>query len=284
MTQFLLNGKTTDHVELSDRGLQYGDGFFTTIRVQYGRLQLWSLHWQRLTECAERLGFSRFTEMCSETQLLANCQQLLQQQPDELPDVVIRISVTRGAGGRGYATPDHTKYNVILSLSPLPAHYASWREEGISLLVSHLRLGNQPMLNGLKTLNRLEQVLLKQDLAVQQRRYDIQDLLVLDQHSFVAECSAANIIWCVDDIWHTPKLSHGGVRGVAIQAISGVLPVEQGDYPLEHLCNAQHVMVCNALMGAVSVKRLMIDGTTERHFSVLSELSKQLTKRICANE
>ena len=284
MTQFLLNGQVADQIELADRGLQYGDGFFTTIRLQYGRLQLWPLHWLRLTESAQRLGFSCFAQVCEEANLLADCQQLLSIQSGDVKDGVVRITVTRGAGGRGYASPDHAKYNVILGFSPLPRHYPGWRQHGISLLVSDLRLGDQPMLNGLKTLNRLEQVLLKQDLAVQQANHDVEDLLVLDQHGFVAECSAANVLWCADGIWYTPQLSHGGVRGVALQAITSELPVEQGDYPLEHLANAQHVLVCNALMGAVSVKRLVIDGTTERHFSVLSELSKQLTKRICANE
>lgn len=282
---FLLNGEAAQDIEIADRGLQYGDGFFTTIHVHQGQLQLWLLHWQRLCECAERLGFAEF---CSEQRLLSDCQQLLRMHQNEqhrMPtELVLRITITRGAGGRGYAAPTQPRCNVLLALSPMPTSYAGWREKGVTLALSHLTLGDQPMLNGLKTLNRLEQVLLKQALVERQRQHEVDDLLVLDQRGFVAECTAANILWSQNGQWFTPALDHGGVRGVMRQAAINTLQVSTGDYPLQHLLDAEHVLICNALMGVISVQRIVIDSTTECHFSVTLGYSSQLTKRICENE
>ncbi|MDZ7903221.1 MAG: hypothetical protein U5L01_12050 [Rheinheimera sp.] len=39
-----------------DRSFQYGDGVFTTIKVTQGKLQHWSLHWQRLALSCQRLS------------------------------------------------------------------------------------------------------------------------------------------------------------------------------------------------------------------------------------
>jgi 4-amino-4-deoxychorismate lyase len=45
---FLLNGKIRDCLNVTDRGLQYGDGLFETFRVHHGRPLFWQRHFQRL--------------------------------------------------------------------------------------------------------------------------------------------------------------------------------------------------------------------------------------------
>ena len=52
----LVNGKETDVISVSDRGLAYGDGLFETIAVRQSRPLLWELHWQRLKAGCERLS------------------------------------------------------------------------------------------------------------------------------------------------------------------------------------------------------------------------------------
>ncbi|MGD8559489.1 MAG: aminodeoxychorismate lyase, partial [Gammaproteobacteria bacterium] len=34
MSHLLINGESTDRLPVSDRGLQYGDGLFETVKVQ----------------------------------------------------------------------------------------------------------------------------------------------------------------------------------------------------------------------------------------------------------
>ena len=60
-------------VSLNDRSFNYGDGTFTTMQVQQGRIQLWPLHLQRLQHAATVLGFTGI-----------NWQQLQQQEQQQV--------------------------------------------------------------------------------------------------------------------------------------------------------------------------------------------------------
>ena len=51
----LVNGKQQDHVDVIDRGFQYGDGLFETCAVKEGKILAWSQHKQRLQQGCEQL-------------------------------------------------------------------------------------------------------------------------------------------------------------------------------------------------------------------------------------
>lgn len=280
MTQFLLNGKPATHIELSDRGLQYGDGFFTTMRVTKGRVVLWSAHWQRLQHTALQLGVKRFSSSFDKQALASQCRQLINQQA--VREGVIRITITRGSGGRGYAPDDANCANILVALSPYPAHYHEWQDKGLVLTLAQQRLGSQPMLKGLKTLNRLEQVLLKQELA---QHPNVDDLLVLDGQGNIAETTMANILWFRDGNWYTANQDTGAIAGVTCGFFAQLYPLSAGAYPVDHILGADQVVICNALLGFVPVKRIDMDVTTRvKEFSVLSDFTKQITRRMCENE
>jgi 4-amino-4-deoxychorismate lyase len=57
------------------------------------------------------------------------------------------VIISRGSGGRGYSGAAAAS-NTYLSVSAYPAHYARWREEGVTLTLSPVRLGRNPMLAG----------------------------------------------------------------------------------------------------------------------------------------
>ena len=98
----------------------------------------------------------------------------------ELHHAVLKIVLTRGDGGRGYQVPDAPVTRRVLSLSGYPEHYQQWRENGVLLGQAQLQLARQPALAGLKTLNRLEQVLLKQELKQPGSAHVVDDLVVTD--------------------------------------------------------------------------------------------------------
>lgn len=53
-----VNGEARDTIEAGDRAVQFGDGCFTTARVQQGRVQRLAAHLQRLQQGCERLMIS----------------------------------------------------------------------------------------------------------------------------------------------------------------------------------------------------------------------------------
>ena len=44
----LINGESKEHIEISDRGFQYGDGLFETIEVRDGQAVFLERHLERL--------------------------------------------------------------------------------------------------------------------------------------------------------------------------------------------------------------------------------------------
>lgn len=228
-------------ISTGDRGFNYGDGFFTTAKVLNGEVEHWPLHQQRLCECSERLLFGEldFTELKSAIAALI-AEQVIG---------VLKIIVTRGEGGRGYGLPEQPKLKILLSLLPFPAGYPELPKRGITLGVSPIKLASQPLFAGLKTLNRLEQVMIKQ--AMQQQPYD--DVVVCDYNGYVIETSAANIFAIKGGRIVSPQLQNCGIKGVYLQSLCAKLPIEFIDITLEQLQRMDAVFMCNSLMGVVPV-------------------------------
>ncbi|MDU7188227.1 MAG: aminodeoxychorismate lyase, partial [Klebsiella sp.] len=149
---YLINGAESETLAVNDRSVQFGDGCFTTARIVRGRVQLLSAHLARLQKACEQL-FIPYDDWALLAQEMAHLAQPHQ-------DGVLKVIITRGAGGRGYSAAGCVNPVRILSVSPWPEHYLRWREEGISVTLSPVRLGRNPSLAGLKHLNRLEQVLI----------------------------------------------------------------------------------------------------------------------------
>lgn len=180
---YLLNGAWANVLPVNDRGVQFGDGCFTTARIVAGQVQFLNAHLTRLQTTCKKL-FIPFNDW----ELLAGEMARLAQPHS---DGVLKAIITRGVGGRGYSAAGCVNPSRILSVSPYPAHYHRWRKEGISVSLSPVQLGCNPLLAGLKHLNRLEQVLIRSHLE----QTDADEALVLDSEGWLTECCAANIFW-----------------------------------------------------------------------------------------
>jgi 4-amino-4-deoxychorismate lyase len=147
----LLNGIPQTHIEISDRGLQYGDGLFETISVYNGKAIFLAQHIDRLTASCQRLLIPAPDLDTLHAEIKQLCQGVEQ--------AVLKIIITRGSGGRGYRQPDTIQASRILSLHPFPNYPDSYQQQGITARFCDTRLGLNPTLAGMKHLNRLEQVL-----------------------------------------------------------------------------------------------------------------------------
>ncbi len=242
--QTIITASETSSISTRDRGLNYGDGFFTTAMITDGQVEHWAYHKARLIECAQRLGFPALEFNSLESQIT----QLIASHPQE----VLKIVITRGEGGRGYAPPSECNLNIIVSVLPYPDHYNSLTDSGISLAISPIKVAVQPHLAGLKTLNRLEQVLVKNALQTQHS----DDALVLDYNNNVIETSAANIFAIKNHKVFSPMLDECGIKGVFLQSLCDKLAVEFKTVSVDELTQADAVFICNSLMKIVPVKSI----------------------------
>jgi 4-amino-4-deoxychorismate lyase len=249
MARTLIDGIETDRVAVTDRGLQYGDGLFETLAVRHGGLCLWRKHFARLSRGAERLGIA-----CpSQNLLLRECGQLIAGESAG----VLKIVLTRGSGGRGYRLPEPSHPTRICSLHPWPEYPVSWREKGVSVISCRTPLGNNPILAGIKHLNRLEQVVGRSEW----RDPQIAEGLMCDGRGRVIGGTMSNLFLMVKGRLSTPRLDRCGIEGTVRDLVLRMAPsfgieVAQTDIRHADLVAADGLFLTNALIGVWPVRRL----------------------------
>ncbi|MET0329982.1 MAG: aminodeoxychorismate lyase [Dyella sp.] len=241
----LVNGVPASTVSAFDRGLGYGDGLFETIRFVGARAPLWPRHMQRLTEGCARLGLPP-------PDPLQLAQQATRVNAD-LAHSVVRITLTRGIGERGYAPPACPMVTtVVAAFAPPPIDPAIPRD-GVALHLCQLRLALQPRLAGIKHLNRLEQVLARAEW----NDPAIGEGVLLDSDERVISAVAANLFAVIDGVPCTPSVQRCGVAGVAraeVLAANDAIVVR--DLDLDALLRADEVWLSSSVRGIVPVRRL----------------------------
>ncbi|EKC6207213.1 aminodeoxychorismate lyase [Cronobacter sakazakii] len=247
----LINGIEQGCLSATDRAVQFGDGCFTTARVRDGVVHLLEAHLARLHEGCERLMIP--------VPDIDTLRDEMRQAAQGQGSAVVKVIISRGAGKRGYSIAGCSAPTRIVSRGTYPDFYSEWRERGVSLATSPVRLGRNPYLAGIKHLNRLEQVLIRTQLE----QTPADEALVLDSEGWVTECCAANLFWRKGKAVFTPRLDQAGVDGLMRRHIIGLLNqsvwrLSEINAPASALEEADEVLICNALMPLVPVRS--IDG------------------------
>jgi len=242
----LVNGRQTDLVDVCDRGLAYGDGVFRTLRINAGKAICWRRHFQKLQDDCRMLGLR-----CPS---YADLSKELEQVASIAPDCVLKIIVTRGSGARGYRVTSEMQPTRIVMTSPVPDFPASYYEQGVRLRICDLKLSLQPRLAGIKHLNRLENVMARQEW----NDASIAEGLLLDSEEFVIGGTMTNVfMFKANELW-TPELTRCGVAGVQRKrvmeraAVSGIPCIER-HISLEELLQANEIFLTNSVIGVWQV-------------------------------
>jgi 4-amino-4-deoxychorismate lyase len=234
-------------VNIMDRGLQYGDGLFETMRVVNGQVRFWEAHFARLLSSCERLAIPAPDKSMLEAELASVI--------GTTKHAVAKLILTRGVGGRGYRPAQNSIATRIISLHELPVLQPF--ESGIAVRWCETRLARHAQLAGLKHLNRLEQVLAQNEW----HDNDIAEGLMMDTEGELVCATAANVFIVNDGVLVTPDLKFSGIRGVmrsqvltAAQAL-GIQTDERSVWP-DELLTATEVFVTNAVRGIRCVTTL----------------------------
>ena len=243
-----VDGLPATTVNLQNRGLAYGDGLEQAIAVRAGRPSLLDGHLARLALGCQRLGLDAD---------LALLRDEIQRYACQLGDGVAKLILTRGDSQRGYAPAAGVAPRRILQGSPLPSYPVEHAELGVRLFPCQTRLGEQPLLAGLKHLNRLEQVLARAEWQDSEHA----EGLMRDGQGRVIEGVYSNLFLVRDGVLLTADLSRCGVAGVMRgalleQAQALAIPVQVGDLSFEALEQADEVFVCNSVYGVWPVRAI----------------------------
>ncbi len=250
---YLINGRFDAAITPFDRGFAYGDGVFRTMPCISGIPHCWYHHYAKLESDCNALSI-----VCPQQDILFDDIQKLCREPGWQHECVIKIVITRGESGRGYALPPLAQPNRVVIASPAPEFPENNFSEGITLYLCQTRLSSQPRLAGIKHLNRLENVLARMEWTDNH----IADGLLLDEKGNVIECTTSNLFARIGDDLVTPDLTQCGVAGVTRSRVLQLGPVlgcaiKMRPIRLSELMDADEVVVCNSIFGAWQVRRLV---------------------------
>jgi len=241
-----VNGRLRRWIDCRDRGLQYGDGLFETMRVRGHRVRFLDYHLERLFEGCRRLKLD-----APEERLL---RREITTRAAERAEAVLKLIVTRGIGARGYRPSGEERPTRVLSLHRLPPSAAAALRGPVRIRLCHTRLGSTPALAGLKTLNRLESVLARAEWHDAR----IWEGLMRDEEGNVVSGTMSNVFVRRGSTLLTPSLERCGIAGVMRrwvleQARHLGLEAREGRLNLRELDRAEEVFMTNAVCGVVSV-------------------------------
>ena len=194
-----LDGVPTSDPWTLDRGLHYGDGLFETMVCRESRIRFAALHAARLAEGCRRLGIGLDADAA-----LARAADTAGHR-----SALLKLIVTRGvATARGYAPSGLETARQLLLRYPLPPEEPA----GSPTPVVHLaaRLGENPLLAGLKHLNRLELVMARAEM----RDSPAVEGLLASSSGRLACGTMTNVFVVQHGVLRTPRVDRCGIAGV----------------------------------------------------------------------
>jgi len=247
MNNILINGLAQTSIDVCDRGFQYGDGLFETIAYKNNQLQFWNEHLARLNDGCERLNI----KPVNETQWLADIEKLQLTN-----DAVIKLIISRGISGRGYAYAEGDNVTRVTALYAMP-DYPQSNSQGIKATICKTPLSINPALAGIKHLNRLDNVLARNEWHAD----EIAEGFMLDCSGHIIEGTMSNVFCVLGDELYTPLLDNCGVAGIMRQQVIKLasklnITVNIVDISKQNFLQMDAVFVTNSLIGIWPVKVL----------------------------
>ncbi len=258
MQNCLINGIASDYISVQNRALHYGDGVFETIACENHKLAFWAAHYQRLQHGAQVLGID-----CPEEALwLQDIRSLCARQQQLSANGVVKLILSRGCSERGYLAPATVSPTRIVLFSPglAPRYFSAVKQDtskAAALCVCQQTVSINPPLAGIKHLNRLENVLARNEW---QQQYT--EGLMLDANDRVIEGTMSNIFAFKGASLLTPALNDSGVAGIIRANILCVaeqnrLPVQITDLSLAAIFAMDELFICNSVLELLPVKSLV---------------------------
>ena len=263
MTVFL-NGQFVPEAEAKvsvfDRSFLYGDGLFETVRISNGKPFRLQPHLQRLEQGAEYLGIKVPYSVAA---LSGFVNELTAR--NAMKEALLRITLSRGVGVRGYSPKGANQPTLVMSLHPfgVPISESVSTERAGSEIgapvrwrahLASVRLPAGDALAQFKSCNKLAQVLARAEAEAA----GADEALLLNTDGFVVEAATGNLFWVQAGSVCTPPLADGILRGITRGVVLEIcqqldMPVQEVNVRPEDLCGVDAVFLSLSSYGIVEL-------------------------------
>ncbi|GBE02804.1 MAG TPA: branched-chain amino acid aminotransferase [Nitrospirae bacterium] len=246
-------------VPVSDRGFLLGDGLFETMRVYNGYVFKLNEHLRRLQRGC---GLLEITIPEGVPGLKIRIYQLIQMNGLK-DDGYIRVTVTRGAGGRGLDIRGCDTPTLLITSGEYRPYPDDLYRRGVEVVFSERENLRTNRDCDLKSTNFLNNILAR----LQSGKKDAFEVVMFNPHGYLSEGTITNIFFITPGTLCTPAPECGILRGITRETVLDIckkrnIPVREGLFRRHDLGKAEEVFITNSLMGVMPVSS--IDGRTLR--------------------
>jgi branched-chain amino acid aminotransferase len=263
-SHFLHNGEiknsSAPSLNPGQLGLLSGWGVFSTLRVADGGLFAWDRHWARMSRDARLLNVA----MPADRDLVeADLLRLL--EANAANNSTLRIAVVRNGGGLWQGASNAAPSDLIALTAPAK----SWGES--------VRLSIQPdgrfaagefttakILSWAPNLRWVERA--------QEQGFD--EVILLNEHGRVAECTSANIFAVFGEKIVTPPVAEGCLPGITREVLLEEVRVPglhmtENSLTLDDLYRADEVLITSTTRGLLPVRAIAGENLNRNHAASL---------------
>jgi aminodeoxychorismate lyase len=245
-----LNGQflpeTEAVVPVNDRGFMYGDGLFETMRVVNGMPFRMAQHLERMTRGSD---FLKIKSPFTPKELEKFAAQLIEQ--NKMPDAILRVTLTRGPGERGYAFNGECEPTLAMTLHAAPSaeNHIEW-----NLITSSYRIPAADPLSSFKTTSKILHVMARAEA----KEKNADEALLVNTNGEVAETTSGNLFWVYHDKICTVPTGRGvlpGITRAVVLEICRSLELETNKRVIkpEALRNSEGIFITQSALGIIPV-------------------------------
>ena len=263
-------------INLDNRGLNYGDGAFETLKYTNGKILFWEEHYFRLMATMRIMRMEipmNFTPEFLESQIA----DLVEANQLESGSARIKLLVVRKA--EGLYRPENQEVEYYISVSELDQGEYQLKQAAYLVDLYKDYLIAPGLLSNLKSTNKLTNVL----GSIYAEEQGLANCLLLNTDKMVIEALNSNLFLVFGKKIKTPPLEDGCLKGIMRKQIIDILAlmdgfelVEESISPFE-LQKADEMFLTNIISGVIPVSQYR----KKTYTNSLSEvLIRELNKKI----
>ena len=261
-------------VSINNRGLQYGDAVFETLKVVSNRINFWEDHYFRLMASMRILRME--IPMTFSMEFLEN-EILKTIMASNLTNDTCRVKlyVNRKEGGKYTPKTNDVDYFIALEKLETPFYTIDDVPYEVELFKDYYIYSN--LLSTLKTNSKITNVL-GSIFAVEN---DYQNCLLLNENKMVVEALQGNLFLVKGNLIITPPITDGCLRGIIRKQLIAICELSK-EYNLEEksispfdLQKADELFISNVIMGIQPI-------TKYRKKEFTNKVSKELLQKLNA--
>jgi branched-chain amino acid aminotransferase len=241
-----------NNISVNNRSFRYGDGFFETIKLMNGCIQLRELHFSRISNSLKTLGFVATKHFSFENLEKKVLELAIKNNHQHLGR--IRITFFREDAGLFEVTNFHP--HILIQSFQLSDTVNELNENGLVIDVYPLAKKSCDIFSNIKSNNYLQYAM----AALWAKENKLNDALLLNTNNKIADSTIANVFIIRNNEIKTPALTEGCVNGVMRKHIIETLKhnsirVVETIVNIEDIASADEIFLTNAIKGIMWVRQ-----------------------------